>query len=89
MAKAPIEKYFKIKDFEDVEMGIVYWPMSVLAHKIREPDRLIELGEKVLAAWRDYTDEAAFVLPGRRENRIIPSPRLPAGTEICTSWIWC
>ena len=78
MAKAPIEKYFKIKDFEDVEMGIVYWPMSVLRTRSGNPDRLIELGEKVLAAWRDYTDEAAFVFArteGEPHNTITPIAR--------------
>ena len=78
MAKAPIEKYFKIKDFEDVETGIVYWPMSVLRTRSGNPDRLIELGEKVLAAWRDYTDEAAFVFArteGEPHNTITPIAR--------------
>jgi len=78
MAKAPIEKYFTIKDFEDVETGIVYWPMSVLRTRSGNPDRLIELGEKVLAAWRDYTDEAAFVFArteGEPHNTITPIAR--------------
>lgn len=78
MAKAPIENYFKIKDFEDVETGIVYWPMSVLRTRSGNPDRLIELGEKVLAAWREYTDEAAFVFArteGEPHNTITPIAR--------------
>lgn len=78
MANAPIEKHFTIKAFEDVETGIVYWPMSVLRTRSGNPDRLIELGEKVLAAWRDYTDEAAFVFArtdGEPHNTITPIAR--------------
>ena len=30
MAKAAMEKHFTYKGFEDVEAGIVFWPMSVL-----------------------------------------------------------
>ena len=52
--------------FEDVEAGIVHWPMSVLRLRGENSDRLIDLGEKVLTAWRSYTDEAAFSLCGDR-----------------------
>ena len=37
MAKAPIERHFTIKGYEDVETGIVKWPLSV----IREPHNTI------------------------------------------------
>lgn len=52
--------------------------MSVLRTRSGNPDRLIELGEKVLAAWRDYTDEAAFVFArteGEPHNTITPIAR--------------
>ena len=48
MAKAPIEKHFSIKGYEDVEAGIVFWPMSVLRLRAADPDRLIELGDCLL-----------------------------------------
>ena len=51
MAKAPIEQKFEMEGFEDVEAGIVKWPMSVLRTRSKNPDRLIDLGEKVLRAW--------------------------------------
>ena len=78
MAKAPIEKYFTVKGFEDVETGIVHWPMSVVRTRSENPDRLIELGDKVLAAWRNYTDEEAFVFAeteGEPHNTITPIAR--------------
>ena len=78
MAKAPIEKHFTIKGYEDVEAGIVFWPMSVLRLRAADPDRLIELGDAVLEAWRGYTDEDAFIFAetdGEPHNTITPIAR--------------
>ena len=78
MAKAPIEKHFTIKGYEDVEAGIVFWPMSVLRLRAADPDRLIELGDAVLGAWRGYTDEDAFIFAetdGEPHNTITPIAR--------------
>ena len=78
MAKAPIEKSFAMKGFEDVEAGIVHWPMSVLRLRCADSDRLIELGDRVLQAWRGYTDEDAFVYAetdGEPHNTITPIAR--------------
>ena len=82
MAKAPIEKYFTIPGFEDVEAGIVKWPMSVLRTRAKDPDRLIELGDQVLGCWRGYTDEAAFIFAetdGEPHNTITPIARCVDG----------
>ena len=78
MAKAGIEQHFTMKGFEDVEAGIVYWPMSVLRLRAEDPDRLIELGGRVLKAWRGYTDEDAFIYAetdGEPHNTITPIAR--------------
>ena len=78
MAKAPMEKQFVMEGFEDVEVGIVNWPMSVLRTRAKNPDRLIELGDKILTAWRGYTDEAAFIFAetdGEPHNTITPIAR--------------
>lgn len=78
MAKAPIEKHFSIAGFEDVETGIVKWPMSVLRTRAKDPERLIDLGAQVLSCWRGYTDEAAFVFAetdGEPHNTITPIAR--------------
>lgn len=78
MAKAGIEKHFSMEGFEDVEAGIVFWPMSVLRLRGKDCDRLIELGDIVLGAWRAYTDEAAFVYAeteGEPHNTITPIAR--------------
>ena len=78
MAKAPIEKAVTFKGFEDVEAGIVKWPMSVIRIKCEDTDRLCALASKILAAWRGYTDEAAFIFAetdGERHNTITPIAR--------------
>ncbi len=78
MAKAPMEKTFEIKGFEDVEVGIVKWPLSVLRLRGKDESRLIELGDHVLELWRAYTDETAFVFAetdGEAHNTITPIAR--------------
>ena len=78
MAKAPIEREISFAGFEGVEAGIVHWPMSVIRTRCADPDRLIELGAKILAAWRGYTDEAAMIYAetdGEPHNTITPIAR--------------
>ena len=78
MAKAAVEQWFEMPGFEDVEAGIVHWPMSVVRLRGRDSDRLVDLGDRVLAAWRAYTDEAAFIYAqtqGEPHNTITPIAR--------------
>ena len=78
MAKAPVLKKVSIKGFEDVEAGIVKWPMSVLRIKSTDKERLVELADHVLQAWRGYTDEAAFIFAetdGEKHNTLNPIAR--------------
>ena len=78
MAKAPMERKFKLAEFEDVEAGIIYWPMSVIRLRARDSDRLVDLAEVILKAWRGYTDEEAFVFAeteGEPHNTITPIAR--------------
>ena len=78
MAKAPIEKEITFKGYEDVEAGIVKWPMSVIRIKSADRDKLIDLADKILLAWRGYTDEEAFIFAetdGEPHNTITPIAR--------------
>ncbi len=78
MAKAPVETPFSFPGFEDVEAGIVKWPMSVVRIASANPDRLVELADKILLAWRGYTDEAAFIFAetdGEPHSTITPIAR--------------
>ncbi len=78
MAKAPVEREFTVKGFEDVKAGIVKWPMSVIRIAGEDTGRLIALADKILAAWRGYTDEDAFIFAetdGEPHNTITPIAR--------------
>ena len=61
MAKAPVERSFTVAGYEDVAAGVVNWPMSVIRLSGKDTDRIIALADVILAKWREYTDEDAFV----------------------------
>ena len=78
MAKAPVETPFTFPGYEDVKSGIVKWPMSVIRLTCADPQRLIDLADHILTAWRSYTDEAAMILAetdGEPHNTITPIAR--------------
>lgn len=78
MAKAPVERSFAVKGFEDVEAGIVKWPMSVIRLSASDTERIIALADVILEKWRGYTDEAAFIFAeteGEPHNTITPIAR--------------
>ena len=82
MEKAPIERPIAFRGFEDVEAGIVKWPMSVIRLRCGDDQRLVELADRILTAWRSYTDEAAFVFAetdGEPHNTITPIARMREG----------
>ena len=78
MEKAPVETSFSFAGFEDVQAGIVKWPMSVIRIACPDPDRLVDLADKILAAWRGYTDAEAMIFAetdGEPHNTITPIAR--------------
>ena len=82
MELAPVETSVKFAGFDDVSAGIVRWPMSVLRLTADSTDRLVELADKILTAWRGYTDEAAFIFAetdGEPHNTITPIARMRDG----------
>lgn len=78
MAKAAVEIPFTFAGYEDVKAGIVKWPMSVLRLRCADAGRLVALADKVLTAWRGYSDPAAEILSetdGEPHNTITPIAR--------------
>ena len=78
MAKAPIEKEISFEGFDDIEAGIVKWPMSVIRLRSENTDRIIELSDKILTNWRGYTDKDAYIFAetdGNMHNTITPIAR--------------
>ncbi len=82
MEKAPVERTVSFPGFEKVEAGIVKWPMSVIRLRCGDDECLVDLAEKILAAWRGYTDEEAFIFAetdGEPHNTITPIARMRDG----------
>ncbi|MGI6093958.1 MAG: UDP-glucose--hexose-1-phosphate uridylyltransferase [Lachnospiraceae bacterium] len=78
MAKAPMEETFSVPGYEDVEAGIVKWPLSVIRLRGKETQRIIDLADVILRKWRSYTDEAACIFAetnGEPHNTITPIAR--------------
>ena len=57
MEKAEVVRRVAFSSFADVEAGIVKWPMSVLRLRSTSVESLVELSDRVLKAWREYSDE--------------------------------
>jgi UDPglucose--hexose-1-phosphate uridylyltransferase len=82
MAKAPIDTTLTFKGYEDIEAGIVAWPMSVIRLRGADKGRLVSLADKIHLAWREYTDEDAFVYAetdGEPHNTVTPIARMTEG----------
>lgn len=82
MAKAPIETEVTFAGFEDIQAGIVKWPMSVIRIIGTDKARLVELADKVLTTWRGYTDKDSFIYAeteGTPHNTITPIARMRNG----------
>lgn len=78
MERAEIERKAVCRGYEDVEMGIVKWPMSVIRISHEDKTRLVDLADKILQKWRNYTDEDAFIFAqtnGEPHNTITPIAR--------------
>ena len=75
MDRAPVEREFQVMGFEEVEAGIVKWPMSVIRLRCKDRNKLTELSDLILKRWRGYTDESAFIFAetdGEPHNTITP-----------------
>lgn len=82
MAKAGVERSFTVKGHEEVEAGVVTWPMSVIRLKSENIDKIIALADRILEKWRGYTDESAFIFAeteGEPHNTITPIARKKDG----------
>jgi UDPglucose--hexose-1-phosphate uridylyltransferase len=78
MARAGYLNTFTIPGFEDITAGIVNWPMSVIRLTGKDSIRIADLADRILAKWRAYTDESAFIFAetdGIPHNTITPIAR--------------
>ena len=78
MEAASLERELTFWGFEDVQAGIVKWPMSVIRLTGKDPQRIAVLADKILLAWRGYTDESVGIIAfsnGEPHNTITPIAR--------------
>ena len=78
MEVAPIQKSVTFEGFETVKAGIVQWPMSVIRLTSDSKEDLTELADKILLAWRQYSDPSVQVLAesnGTPHHTITPIAR--------------
>ncbi len=78
MEEAPIARKVVFRGFEDVQAGIVKWPMSVLRITGPDSERLVELADKILTCWRGYSHPEAMIFAetdGEPHNTITPIAR--------------
>ena len=78
MEVAPIQKRVTFAGFKTVKAGIVQWPMSVIRLTSDSKEDLTELADKILLAWRQYSDPSVQVLAesdGTPHHTITPIAR--------------
>ena len=78
METAPVETPVSFRGYEDIQAGLVKWPMSVIRLDGEDPKRLAELAEKILNVWRGYSDESQGITAfsdGEPHNTITPIAR--------------
>lgn len=82
MERAEVKKKITIPGYEQVEAGIVNWPMSVIRIRHEDSGILVKLAAHILDSWRGYTDEEAFIYAetdGEPHNTITPIARMRDG----------
>ena len=82
MEKAPIEKLYEIKGYENITVGRVKWPMSVIRLSSDNKESILDLADHILSSWRNYSDESVDILSHTGEephNTITPIARLRNG----------
>ena len=78
MERAEVVQKLSFHGYEDIQAGIVNWPMSVIRLDGTDPVRIADLAEKILNCWRGYSDPALSILAetdGEPHNTITPIAR--------------
>ena len=81
MERAECERKIKFSGYSDVAAEIVKWPLSVIRLKGTDKSTLVSLADKILNAWRGYTDIEAKIYAeteGAPHNTITPIARRDA-----------
>ena len=78
METAPVDQQLHFAGYDDIQAGIVKWPMSVIRLDGEDPVRIADLADRILAAWRSYSDPECTIYAetdGEPHNTITPIAR--------------
>ena len=90
MERAAVERRFAVPGFQDLDVGAVKWPMSVIRVRGADPGRVQKLAAHVLDMWRRATTTRPWACTTRRTaSGTTPLPPLPGGGAATTNWTWC
>lgn len=79
MARVGKESDLSFRGFEDVEAELLRWPLTTIRLRSTGKARLVVLADKILSAWRSYTDADAQIFAeteGKPHNTITPIARM-------------
>ncbi|MCR4908125.1 MAG: UDP-glucose--hexose-1-phosphate uridylyltransferase [Lachnospiraceae bacterium] len=82
MAKASVREKISFRGFEELEAGVLNWPMSVIRLRGKDREKVTDLCELILSEWRNYSDEKSGILSesgGEKHNTITPIARMRDG----------
>ncbi|MBR6405505.1 MAG: UDP-glucose--hexose-1-phosphate uridylyltransferase [Lachnospiraceae bacterium] len=82
MALAAVAETVEIPDYPDISVGIVNWPLTCIRLQGKEKTRIIDLAQRILQAWRGYSDEPNMIFAetdGVPHNTITPIARMKDG----------
>ena len=83
MMRAKAAETFELPGHANVTGEVLTWPLSVLRLRSRDRSALLDASDRVLAVWRDWTDEGAGVIAhgadGTPHNTITPVVRMEHG----------
>ena len=89
MELAELDQTLPFLASEEVQVGIVRWPMSVLRLQSDNKEELINLADHILESWRGYSDPALQVITTSDGQPIIPLPLLHESAMGIMNWTWC
>ncbi len=83
MENASVSRVYKLKEYPDVEVATLNWPMSVI--RLRHPSKsiLVNLSEQILDSWREYSDESVGIRAhssSENHNTVTPIARYKRGS---------
>ncbi len=79
MARAKVREAFTVGGFEDIECGVLDWPLAVIRLSGPDRNRIAELADRIFRIWKDYDDDDARIISHSGDvphNTVTPIARI-------------